>query len=83
MTERFQVGTSERHVVTVKKDLLMKYITIEVDDQQIVHDWHPSPFAKKFHFDVGTSETHKVEVSTGMLSSTKALVDGKPVQLTA
>jgi hypothetical protein len=77
MAEKFEVGVNEEHVMIVNYDFFMKRIKIELDGETKVSEFHPSPFAKKFQFDVGTFETHKVEVSVGAFS-TKVLVDGKP-----
>jgi hypothetical protein len=79
MSERFEIGEKERHIVTVDTNIVSKFITIDVDGQSQVRDWHPSPFAKKFNFEVGTSETHIVEVHVGPFTAAKVLVDGKPV----
>ena len=80
MSEKFLIGETERHIMTVDTNIVSKFITIEVDGRLVIHDWHPSPFAKKFQFDVGTSEAHKVEVRVGPFSAAHVLVDGKPIQ---
>lgn len=79
MAEKFEIGQNEEHVLIVGYDVITKRIKIELDGETKVSEFHPSPFAKKFDFDVGTSEIHKVEVSVGAFS-TKVLVDGKPAQ---
>jgi hypothetical protein len=80
MAEKFEFGETEKHVMTVDTNIVSKFITIEVDGKSLIHDWHPSLFAKNFQFDVGTSETHRVEVTVGPFSAAKVLVDGKPVR---
>jgi hypothetical protein len=82
---RFEVGEGEKHSLTVDTDMLMKTIRINVDDQKIVDESLFSPGPKKFAFDVGSSEVHKVEVNFGMTRwafgrKITVLVDGKPVQ---
>jgi hypothetical protein len=82
---RFEVGEREKHSLTVDTDMVMKTIRIAVDDQKIVDESLFSPGAKKFAFDVGSPEVHKVEVNFGMTRwafgrKLTVLVDGKPVQ---
>ncbi len=81
----FEVGEREKHSLTVDTNMVMKTIHIEVDDQKIVDESLFSPGAKKFAFDVGSSEVHKVEVNLGMTRwafgrKISVLVDGRPVQ---
>jgi hypothetical protein len=66
--------------MTVNYDMITKRITIDLDGQTTISKLYYSPFAMKSHFDLETSETHKVEVSAGWFSPNKVLVDGKPVQ---
>ena len=80
----FEVGVGEKHSLTVDTDRVMKTIHIEVDGQKVIDESLFSPGAKKFAFDVGTSEIHKVEVNFGMTRwafgrKMTVLVDGKPV----
>ncbi len=82
---RFEVGEAEKHSLTVDWDMVMKRILIEVDDQKIADEFHYSPGAKKFAFDVGSQEVHKVEVGVGMMRwvfgrKISVLVDGRPAQ---
>ncbi len=82
---RFEVGEGEKHLLTVDWDTIMKRIHIELDDQKIADEFHYSPGAKKFTFDVGSSEVHKVEVRVGMMRwvfgrNISVLVDGRPAQ---
>lgn len=76
----FEVGEKEKHLVSVDWDRVMKRIQIDLDGQKVVDEMHYSPGAKKFPLDVGSSEKHKVEVSVGMFSPMKVLVDGKPAK---
>jgi hypothetical protein len=80
MEEKFGIGETEKHILTVETNVVSKFITIELDGQRLIHDWHPSPFAKKFQFEVGVSETHKVEVTVGAFTEAVVLVDGRAVQ---
>jgi hypothetical protein len=84
-----EVGEREKHTLTVDLDWAMKRILIELDGEKLTDEYYYSPLAKKFSFDVGRSEVHKVEVSLGASlpiiaivkrRAVKVLVDGKPVQ---
>ena len=82
---KFEVGEREKHSLTVDTDRVMKTIRIEVDGQKVIDESLFSPAPKKFAFDVGSSEVHKVEVDLGMTRwafgrKITVLVDGKPVQ---
>jgi hypothetical protein len=81
----FEVGEREKHSLTVDTDKLTKRILIEVDGQKVIDESLFGPGAKKFPFDVGSSEVHKVEVDFGMTRwafgrKLTVLADGKPVQ---
>lgn len=75
----FEVGEKEKHLVSVDLDRVMKRVQIYLDGQKVIDETHYSPLAKKFPFDVGDLEKHKVEVSVGI--QVKVTVDGKPVQM--
>ena len=56
-------------------------MTVELDGHTIFKKGLVfSPSKQEFHFDVGTSESHKVDVSAGPFSPIEVLVDGRPVQ---
>ena len=81
----FEVGEKEKHSLTVDRDMVMKTIRIEVDGQKVIDESLFSPGPKKFAFDVGSPEVHKVEVHLGLPRwafgrKLTVLVDGKPVQ---
>ena len=87
----YEVGEREKHTLTVDRDRVMKHIRIELDGEKLADEYIYSLGAKKFSFDVGSSEVHKVEVSLGVAlplvaivkeRELKVLVDGKPVQST-
>ncbi len=80
MTEKLEIGEKEGHITTVATGIVTKFITIEVDGQSMISDWHPSPFAKSFQLDVGTSEIHKADVVAGPFARAKVPVDGKLAQ---
>jgi hypothetical protein len=72
MAEKFEIGEQEKHFVTVNWTMVTKRMTVELDGQTMFSKGFIfSPFTRKFHFDVGTSETHKVEVSAGPFSPIK------------
>jgi hypothetical protein len=83
----FEIGVKEKHILTVDRDPVMKHIRIELDGEKLADEYIYSLGAKKFSFDIGSSEVHKVEVSLGMAlplvafvkgRTLKVLVDGKP-----
>ncbi len=85
----FEVGEKEKHILTVDRDRVMKHIRIELDGEKLADEYIYSLGGKKFSFDVGSSEVHKVEVSLGMAlpllafvkgRELKVLVDGKPAR---
>jgi len=81
----FEVGEKEKHTLTVDHDWVMKKIRIELDGEKLADEYHYSPLAKTYSFDVGSSEVHKVEVNLGRFSyfkgrEVKVLVDGKPAR---
>ena len=78
----FEVGEKEKHSLTVDWDRVMKRMRIELDGEKLADQYHYSPLAKNFSFDLGSSEVHKVEVSLGAflplnLRRIQVLVDGK------
>jgi|SRR5580692_888356 hypothetical protein len=85
----FEVGEKEKHILTVDRDRVMKHIRIELDGEKLADEFFYSLGAKKWSFDVGSSEVHKVEVILGMSlplvaifkeRELKVLVDGKPAR---
>ena len=81
----YEVGEKEKHILTVDRDRVMKHIRIELDGEKLADEYYYGLGAKKFSFDVGSSEVHKVEVSLGRFSyfkgrEAKVLVDGKPAR---
>jgi hypothetical protein len=81
MAEKFEIGEKEQHLITVNWTIVTKRMTIELDGRTIFSEgFILSPFTRKFHFDIGTSESHKVEVSAGPFSPIKVIVDGRAAQ---
>jgi hypothetical protein len=80
--EKFEIGETEKHLIVVDWDWFMKHITIELDGEKVVDEFHYSPMAKKVQLDVGSSEKHRVEISAGEFSPIKVFVDGKAAQKT-
>jgi len=76
----FEVGSDEKHHVYVNFSKLMKRVLIEVDGKAVVDEPNFSPAVKKFAFEVGESEKHMVEISEGLFSPLKVVVDNKPVK---
>jgi hypothetical protein len=79
---KFEIGETEKHLIVVDWDWFMKHITIELDGEKVVDEFHYSPTAKKVQFDVGSSEKHRVEISAGEFSPIKVFVDSKAAQKT-
>ncbi len=55
----------------------MKKDIIELDGEKLTEKFTLWPGARKYSFDIGSSEVHKVEVSVGRFSPPTVLVDGK------
>ena len=49
---KFKIGKTEKHLIVVDMDRFMKHITIELDGKMLANEFHYSPLAKKFQFDV-------------------------------
>jgi hypothetical protein len=75
-----EIGETEKHQIVVNWSLFMKHLTIELDGVRVTDEYHYSPAPKKFHFDVGNTEKHLVEISAGGFSPIRVSVDGKAVQ---
>ena len=73
---KFEIGEKEKHLIVVDWNWFFKHINIDLDGERVVDEDHYSPIAKKFQFDVGNFERHRVEISVGLLSSIKVFVDG-------
>jgi len=67
----------------------MKRMYIELDGEKLADEYNYSPLAKKFSFDVGSSEVHNVEISLGASlplvafvkrREVKVFVDAKPAR---
>jgi hypothetical protein len=76
----FEIGETETHLPVVNYSWFWKHVTIELDGEKVVDEFHYSPLPKKFQFDVGRSEKHRVEISAGTFSPIKLVVDGKAAQ---
>ena len=81
----FEVGEKEKHTLTVDRDFVMKRIRIELDGEMLADEYRYSPLGKTYSFDIGRSETHKLEVKLGNFSyfkrrELKVFVDGKPAK---
>jgi hypothetical protein len=61
--EKFEIGEKEKHFFAVEYDVVMERIKIEQDGALVATELHLSPLAKKFQFDVGSSESHHVEIT--------------------
>jgi hypothetical protein len=76
---RFEIGEKERHFFTVDWNIISKRIKIEQDGEMVANElrFH-TPFARRFRFDIGSSEPHHVEMIVGPFHPIELLVDGRP-----
>lgn len=80
--EKFEIGEKEKHYFTIEVGMPLARVKIE-QDGVIVANKVLNPFvSKKFKFDVGTSESHHVEISVGpvYLFPIELKVDGEKVR---
>jgi len=78
--EKFEIGEKEKHYLTVDWDMITKHIKIEEDDVVVVNKSHLSPLAKKFQFDIGSSEQHHIQIIVGQFHPVELKVDGEKVR---
>ncbi|MDA4128168.1 MAG: hypothetical protein OK422_01685 [Thaumarchaeota archaeon] len=78
--EKFEIGEKKKHFFSVEWDMIMKHIKIEQDDVIVANEFHYNPLAKKFQFDVGSSEPHHVKIIVGLLHPIELMVDGEKAQ---
>ena len=77
-SERFEVGKSEKHFITVELDMISKRMKIEQDEVVVKNDLHTfSPLNQKFKLNIGSSEKHHVEITAGPFHQIELKVDGK------
>ena len=78
--ERFEIGEKEKHFFTVEWDMITKCIKIEQDGVIVANELRPfSPLAKRFQFDVGSSELHHVEITAAPFHPIELMIDGEKV----
>jgi hypothetical protein len=77
---KFEIGETEKHTLTVERDHVMKKDLIELDGEKLTDEFTIWPGARKYSFDIGNSEVHKVVVTMGRFSPPEVLVDGKPAR---
>ena len=77
---KFEIGETENHTLTVERDYAMKKDIIELDGEKLADKFTIWPGARKYSFDIGSSEVHKVEITMGRFSPPEVLVDGKPAR---
>lgn len=82
MSETFEIGETEKHIVTVDFSLLTKHLKVVLDGTEITDEWVLSPSGKKVEFDIGGSEPHHVLVVGGGFRHTEVFVDGTQIQAT-
>ena len=79
--EEFEIGEKEKHFLTVEWDMITKRIKIEQDGVIVANELRPfPPFAKKFQFDVGSSEPHHVEITAGPFHPIELMADGDKIR---
>jgi hypothetical protein len=78
-TAKFEIGEKEKHFFTVDWNMITKRIKIEQESVIIANELrYYSPLAKKFKFDIGSSEPHHVEITVGPFHPIELMVDGIP-----
>ena len=76
---KFEVGESEKHVIDVNANIILKYIRIYVDGERVINVVNLTP-SRDFQLDVGNSEKHHVEIKIRALTPIRLLVDGNETQ---
>jgi hypothetical protein len=77
---RYEVGENEKHYFTVNLNMGSRRVKIEQDGALVASRFLIAPTAKKFTFDVGTSEPHHVEIIAGLFHAIELKADGRVVQ---
>ena len=80
MAEKFEVGTTEKHTVTVHWSIFSKRLKVERDNEIVVDKMHLSPAPEEVEFEIGVSEPHHVLVIAGGFHSTEVRVDGRKIE---
>lgn len=76
---KFEIGESEKHVIDVNANIILKYIRIYVDGERVINVVNLTP-SRDFQLDVGNSEKHHVEIKIRALTPIRLLVDGNETQ---
>lgn len=76
---RFEIGETEKHIIYVNANPVLKYIRVEVDGKRVVNVVNLQP-SRKIELDVGDLETHHLEIDIRALTPTKLFVDGNETQ---
>ena len=61
---KFEIGGSKEHTFLLERNWVMKHIKIGQYVETVVNEFHYSPSAKKFQFEVGTPQHHRIEITT-------------------
>lgn len=80
MSERFEIGETEKHYITIDWSIFSKHLKIERDGEVITDEMHLSPLPTKVEFDIGSAEPHHVQILAGGFHRTEVRVDGKKVE---
>ncbi len=76
---RFEIGESEKHIISVNANPFLKFIRIEIDGERVVNVANFTP-SREFKLDVGNLEKHQVQINIRALSPIKLFVDGNDTQ---
>ncbi len=76
---RFEVGESEKHIISVNANPFLKFIRIEVDGDRVINVANFTP-SREFQLEVGNLEKHQVQINIRALSPIKLFVDGDETQ---
>jgi hypothetical protein len=79
----FQIGEKEKHTLTIERDHLMKKDIIMLDGEKLADKFSPWPGERKYSFEIGVAEKHKIEISVGKFEFPTVLADGKPIEGTS
>jgi hypothetical protein len=76
----YQIGEKEKHTLTIERDHLMKKDIIKLDGELLTEKFSPWPGERKYSYEIGSAEKHKVEVGVGKFEYPTVLVDGKSIE---
>ncbi|MEM0157644.1 MAG: hypothetical protein QXN26_06240 [Thermoplasmataceae archaeon] len=76
---KFEVGESEKHLIAVNANPILKYIRVEVDGERVINVANLTP-SRELQLEVGKAEMHHLEIKIRAFSPIKLFADGKEIQ---